>query len=154
MQLNFGMRVNFKTSPPLSLWPDTKSILITILNKHDASLPCPDIVSFLATSVCPMKPYIILDLKKPPHSLFSGQDNIVSAVVDGTASHRLKSSDSDYSILASHSLASIHSSRLFESTVDLIPPQICYFYHETRWQSKQLNTLSTLYGLDIALENF
>ena len=29
-----------------------------------------------------------------------------------------KSSESDYSILASHSLASIHSSRLFESTVD------------------------------------
>ena len=48
--VNGGMRVNFKTSP-LSLWPDTKSILITILNKHDASLPCPDIVSLLATGV-------------------------------------------------------------------------------------------------------
>ena len=49
--VNGGMRVNFKTYSPLPPWPDTKSILITILNKHDASLPCPDIVSLLATGV-------------------------------------------------------------------------------------------------------
>lgn len=34
-----GNACKFQNSSPLSPWPDTKSILITILNKHDASLP-------------------------------------------------------------------------------------------------------------------
>ena len=66
-----GMRVNFKTLPPLSPWPDTKSILITILNKHDASLPAQMYCFFpLQLVSAPKKNGLISFLPKVRHSIF------------------------------------------------------------------------------------